>query len=214
MRWILQCFSFPGNDRCVGDIFSAIWSGWVWRKWSKSKALGEEWSPWHWRTSRSVAARIKILCDWSINGIILHLELHQIYTTEVKYSFINSRYLYGPSTSIMLKTSLNFPLVFTWNRLAGVALVVPVVNYRWPSFPDNLIKDDYRRKLVQSALWFADYAPGLLQWWVSQKWLPSTSVMERNPAFFNTKDIDVLKTIPGFPMLTKVSISWSSISNC
>lgn len=89
------------------------------------------------------------------------------------------------------------------HRLAGVALVVPVVNYRWPSFPDNLIKDDYRRKLVQSALWFADYAPGLLQWWVTQKWLPSTSVMERNPAFFNTKDIDVLKTIPGFPMLTK-----------
>lgn len=88
-----------------------------------------------------------------------------------------------------------------------MAFVVPVVNYRWPSFPDNLIKDDYRRKLVQSALWFAEYAPGLLRWWVTQKWLPSTSVMERNPVFFNTRDIDALKTAPGFPMLTKVTIS-------
>lgn len=92
-------------------------------------------------------------------------------------------------------------------RLAGVALVVPVVNYRWPSLPDHLIKDDYRRKLIKWGLFFAEFAPGLLRWWVTQKWLPSTSVLERNPVFFNSRDIEVLKTIPGFPMLSQVTIS-------
>ncbi|XP_048325124.1 uncharacterized protein LOC107409763 isoform X2 [Ziziphus jujuba] len=89
------------------------------------------------------------------------------------------------------------------DRLAGVALVVPVVNYWWPSLPESLIKEDYRRRLVQWSIWVAHYAPGLLYWWVTQKWLPSTSVLEKNPVFFNNRDIDVLKTTPGFPMLTQ-----------
>ncbi|KAJ8767813.1 hypothetical protein K2173_020753 [Erythroxylum novogranatense] len=89
------------------------------------------------------------------------------------------------------------------HRLAGVSLIVPVVNYNWPSLPKILIRDDYRRRLVQWAFWFSKYAPGLLQWWVSQKWLPSTSVLEQNPVFFNPHDIEILKKIPGFPMLTR-----------
>ncbi|XP_065866206.1 uncharacterized protein [Euphorbia lathyris] len=89
------------------------------------------------------------------------------------------------------------------DRLAGAALINPVVNYKWPSLPQSLIKDDYRRKLVQWALWFSKYAPGLLHWWVTQKWLPSTSVLEKNPFFFSTQDIEILKKIPGFPMLSK-----------
>ncbi|QHN93894.1 hypothetical protein HN51_052545 [Arachis hypogaea] len=39
----------------------------------------------------------------------------------------------------------------------------------------------------------------------SQNWLPSNSVIEQNPAFFNTRDIVILKIIPGFPILTKVN---------
>ncbi|XP_057986917.1 uncharacterized protein LOC110659948 isoform X2 [Hevea brasiliensis] len=89
------------------------------------------------------------------------------------------------------------------HRLAGASLIVPVVNYRWPSLPQNLIREDYRRKLVQWALWFSKYAPGLLHWWVTQQWIPSTSVLERNPLFFSTEDIEILKKIPGFPMLSK-----------
>ncbi|KAE8037440.1 hypothetical protein FH972_010025 [Carpinus fangiana] len=88
-------------------------------------------------------------------------------------------------------------------RLAGVAFVVPVVNYTWPSLPDSLIREDYRRKLVQCSIRFANYAPKLLYWWVTQKWLPSTSTLERNPIFFNDRDIDILKTISGFAMLTQ-----------
>ncbi|KAK7263393.1 hypothetical protein RJT34_30982 [Clitoria ternatea] len=94
-------------------------------------------------------------------------------------------------------------LYYIPNRLAGVALIAPVINYQWPSLPDSLIKEDYRRKLVHWSVWLASYSPRLLHWWVSQKWLPSNSVIEKNPAFFNKRDIDILKSIPGFPMLTK-----------
>ncbi|CAN0916775.1 hypothetical protein LINGRAHAP2_LOCUS29889 [Linum grandiflorum] len=66
------------------------------------------------------------------------------------------------------------------DRLEGAALIVPVVNYKWTSLPRSLIKDDYRRRLVQLTYWFSYYAPGLLHWWVTQKWLPSSSVLERN----------------------------------
>ncbi|KAL0537900.1 hypothetical protein IC582_026891 [Cucumis melo] len=88
-------------------------------------------------------------------------------------------------------------------RLAGTALIVPLVNYQWPSLPFSLIKEDYRRKLLKLGLWLSTYTPGLLHWWVSQNWIPSTSVLEKNPVFFNERDIDILKTIPGFPMLSK-----------
>ncbi|EEF38519.1 catalytic, putative [Ricinus communis] len=89
------------------------------------------------------------------------------------------------------------------HRLAGTALIAPVVNYRWASLPQNLIRYDYRRKLIQWALWFSNHAPGLLHWWVTQQWLPSTSVLEKNPLFFSDQDLEVLKKIPGFPMLSK-----------
>lgn len=90
-------------------------------------------------------------------------------------------------------------------RLAGLALIAPVINYKWPSLPGNLIREDYRRKFVGWGLWLAKYCPKLLHWWVTQKWLPSTVVIEKNPALFNKSDIDILKTIPGFQMLSKVT---------
>ncbi|XP_057458761.1 uncharacterized protein LOC130749424 [Lotus japonicus] len=92
------------------------------------------------------------------------------------------------------------------DRLAGLALIAPVINYRWPSLPGSLIREDYRRKLVKWARWFANHCPTLLHWWVTQKWLPSAAVIEKNPAFFNKSDIDILKTISGFPMFTKDSL--------
>ncbi|KAL4011412.1 hypothetical protein IC575_028470 [Cucumis melo] len=89
------------------------------------------------------------------------------------------------------------------NRLAGAALIVPTVNYWWPSLPHSLISKDYRRQLVQWAVWLSHYAPGLLYWWITHKWIPSNAVLERNPIFFNDRDIDILKSIPGFPMFTQ-----------
>jgi hypothetical protein len=84
-------------------------------------------------------------------------------------------------------------------------MIAPTINYEWPSLPKSLVRDDYRKRLIKLAIWLAKYSPRLLQWWVSQKWLPSNSVIEKNPAFFNKRDIEILERIPGFPMLTKVN---------
>ncbi|KAL8255673.1 hypothetical protein R6Q59_030740 [Mikania micrantha] len=89
------------------------------------------------------------------------------------------------------------------HRLAGVALVAPFINYRWPSLPYDLIQDDYRKNLSRWAVWIARHTPGLLHWWLTQKIFPSSSVLDRNPKFFSTKDLEVLKNTPGYQLLSK-----------
>lgn len=90
-----------------------------------------------------------------------------------------------------------------------MAFIAPVVNYRWPSLPKKLIKKDYRRGILKWCLRISKFAPGLLHWWVIQKVFPSTSsVLESNPVYFNSHDMEVLKRITGFPMLTKVILSF------
>lgn len=97
------------------------------------------------------------------------------------------------------------------HRLAGVALIVPTINYEWPSLPQSLIRTDYRRRLIQWSLWIAKHIPGLLYWWITQKVVPSTSVLERNPVYFSDRDIEVLKTTKGFPMLTQDKLQDRSV---
>ncbi|XP_051134057.1 uncharacterized protein LOC127253482 [Andrographis paniculata] len=92
------------------------------------------------------------------------------------------------------------------NRLAGAALVVPYINYMWPTLPNDLIKDDYRKGLSRWSVFVARYTPRLLHWWLTQKIFPSSSVLDRNPVFFCKKDLDVLKYTPGFQVLNKNKI--------
>ncbi|CAM8952884.1 unnamed protein product [Rhodiola kirilowii] len=92
------------------------------------------------------------------------------------------------------------------HRLAGAAMVVPVVNYKWPSLPESLIKDDYRRKSLRWGIRVAKHAPGFLHWWLSNIWFPSDSEIDNNPLYFSTRDLEILKISPGFPMLTKSQI--------
>ncbi|GJX04437.1 lysophospholipase BODYGUARD 1 precursor [Tanacetum coccineum] len=89
------------------------------------------------------------------------------------------------------------------SKLAGVALVVPFINYRWPSLPYDLIQDDYRKNLSKFMVWIARHTPGLLQWWLTQKMFPSSSVLDRNVSFFSTKDMEVVKNTPGYQLLNK-----------
>ncbi|XP_052185092.1 uncharacterized protein LOC127796758 isoform X2 [Diospyros lotus] len=89
------------------------------------------------------------------------------------------------------------------DRLAGAALVVPMINYNWRSLPFDLIKDDYRKNLSRWTLWIARHIPGLLHWWMTQKIFPSSSVLDRNPAFFSAKDLEVLKNTPGYQLLSQ-----------
>jgi len=66
------------------------------------------------------------------------------------------------------------------NRLAGAALLAPVINYRWPGFPANLSGEAYYEQARQDqwALRVPYYAPWLTYWWMSQKWFPSSSVIQ------------------------------------
>ncbi|KAF8380298.1 hypothetical protein HHK36_027780 [Tetracentron sinense] len=65
-------------------------------------------------------------------------------------------------------------------RLAGAAMLAPVINYRWPGFPNNLSKEAYYQqgKGDQWALRVAYYVPWLLNWWLNQSWLPSPTVIK------------------------------------
>lgn len=131
------------------------------------------------------------------------MELSQIYSTQAITSKSNLHMSLLCFNNVTESSDL--PEIY-FCRLAGAALVVPVINYRWPSLPDSLIKKDYRRRLIKWSYWILKYAPGLLHWWVTQKLFPLTSGIEKNPVFFNNRDIEVLEKTKGFPMLTRVTI--------
>ncbi|KAK4353644.1 hypothetical protein RND71_025838 [Anisodus tanguticus] len=64
-------------------------------------------------------------------------------------------------------------------RLAGAALLAPVINFWWPGFPANLTKQAFDEQLVrdQWAYRVIHYAPWLVYWWNTQKWFPGLSVI-------------------------------------
>lgn len=89
-------------------------------------------------------------------------------------------------------------------RLAGVAMIVPIINYKWRSLPNELTKDDYRKNLCRWIIWLLRHTPGLLHWWLTQKLFPSANVLDHSPAFFNNKDLDSLRNTPGYQLFTQV----------
>lgn len=83
------------------------------------------------------------------------------------------------------------------NRLAGATLMTPVTNYWWPAFPSNLSTQAYYKQPVQDqwAVRVAHYFPWLTYWWITQKWFPSSSVVQRNPAVFSQQDLSILSKL-------------------
>lgn len=74
--------------------------------------------------------------------------------------------------------------------------MVPSVNYWWPSFPSTLADEGFKRRPVQDqwTLRVAHYAPWLLYWYMTQKWFPSLSFLQRNFVdIFCPKDMEILK---------------------
>lgn len=96
-------------------------------------------------------------------------------------------------------------------RLAGVALVVPFVNYKWRTLPKDLVKNDYRKQLCRWVIWITCYARGLLHWWLTQKVFPSASVLDGNPQFFCERDLEVLKNTPGYQLFTQDGLKDRSV---
>ncbi|GAB2274615.1 hypothetical protein Dimus_009384 [Dionaea muscipula] len=81
------------------------------------------------------------------------------------------------------------------HRLEGAALVVPFINHWWPSFPPKLSAQGFKflPKKDQCTMWIARHVPGLLFWWLSQKWFPSSDILRRSPILFSKRDIETLK---------------------
>ncbi|CAA7027896.1 unnamed protein product [Microthlaspi erraticum] len=90
------------------------------------------------------------------------------------------------------------------HRLSGVAFVAPAVNYLWPSIPEKLIKNDYRRVLIKWCLWISKHDHGMLDWWVIQKlFLAAFLVIASIQVYLNSHDNEAHKRTSHITMLNK-----------
>lgn len=94
-------------------------------------------------------------------------------------------------------------------RLAGAALLAPVINYWWPGFPKDLAAEEFGRQFPEDQ-WagrVAWYAPWLVHWWNSQKWFPSNSVVAGRPNF-TAPDLEIISKRGDCPF-DLVRVFWS-----
>ncbi|XP_050380330.1 uncharacterized protein LOC126797687 [Argentina anserina] len=80
------------------------------------------------------------------------------------------------------------------HRLAGAALLAPVVNYWWTGIPENLSNEAYYQQFQQDqwAVRVSHYAPWLTYFWNTQKWFPSSSVFAHSTDILSQPDKEVL----------------------
>uniref|UniRef100_A0A803R0R1 AB hydrolase-1 domain-containing protein n=1 Tax=Cannabis sativa TaxID=3483 RepID=A0A803R0R1_CANSA len=76
------------------------------------------------------------------------------------------------------------------HRIAGAALIAPVVNYWWPGLPANLSNAAFNRELWNDRLTYSvsHHAPWLAYWWNTQKWFPSSSVLNLSLDVLSSED--------------------------
>ncbi|CAA2955640.1 Hypothetical predicted protein [Olea europaea subsp. europaea] len=84
------------------------------------------------------------------------------------------------------------------HRLAGAALVAPVINYWWSSFPANLSSEAYNLQPLEDqwALRVAHYTSWLVYWWNTQKWFPASSATAGKPNL-SAPDLKIVSKIAG-----------------
>uniref|UniRef100_A0A0D9XLN4 AB hydrolase-1 domain-containing protein n=1 Tax=Leersia perrieri TaxID=77586 RepID=A0A0D9XLN4_9ORYZ len=90
-------------------------------------------------------------------------------------------------------------------RIAGAAMMAPVVNYWWPGFPPEEAAAAYGRQSYgdQWALRVSHHAPGILHWWMEQSWLPTSTVVDNTTFLPNKRDADVRRTLTADGTLQK-----------
>ncbi|XP_073002416.1 probable lysophospholipase BODYGUARD 2 isoform X1 [Typha latifolia] len=78
-------------------------------------------------------------------------------------------------------------------RLAGAALLAPVINYRWPGFPKDLASEEYNKQDPgdQWALRVSYYAPALLHWYMEQSWIPTSTAVKGTTYLPNKLDEEI-----------------------
>jgi len=94
-------------------------------------------------------------------------------------------------------------------RLAGAAMVVPIINYWWPSFPAELSRQAFKRLVVpeQRTLWIAHNIPSLLYLWMTQRWFPSSAAAMHHPEIFSKHDMEVLQKMMAMSKTIEVNHS-------
>ncbi|KAK3156946.1 hypothetical protein QOZ80_2AG0114200 [Eleusine coracana subsp. coracana] len=83
------------------------------------------------------------------------------------------------------------------HRLAGAAMLAPVVNYWWPGFPADLSAAAYGKQQYgdQWALRVSHHAPGILHWWMEQAWLPTSTVVDNTTHLPNKRDAEIRRAL-------------------
>lgn len=83
------------------------------------------------------------------------------------------------------------------HRLAGAAMLAPVVNYWWPGFPSPMSSESYARQARgdQWALRVSHHAPAILHWWMDQRWLPTSTVVDNTTPLPNKRDAEVRRAL-------------------
>ncbi|XP_013624499.1 PREDICTED: uncharacterized protein LOC106330604 [Brassica oleracea var. oleracea] len=86
------------------------------------------------------------------------------------------------------------------NRLAGAALLGPVINYWWRNLPRDITREAFSLTppADQWALRVAHHAPWLTYWWNTQKWFPFSNVIAGNKVIFSRQDMEVVSKLGGF----------------
>ncbi|KNA05333.1 hypothetical protein SOVF_191330 [Spinacia oleracea] len=96
------------------------------------------------------------------------------------------------------------------HRLAGVAFIVPVINYWWPSLPSEICSKAYS-KLALKEQWrlrLIHYSPKLA--WSVQRWFPFPtihSILKDNPKAFSESDLAIMKILSDVPAPDKDMIA-------
>ncbi|KAF5198901.1 Alpha/beta-Hydrolases superfamily protein [Thalictrum thalictroides] len=89
---------------------------------------------------------------------------------------------------------------FTWGclKIAGAALLSPVVNHWWPSLPSSLSKEVFRRQHLRNQwnIRLAHYVPQFYSWFI-QRFYARSGVVLVDPETFSPKDKEILKQMVG-----------------
>jgi len=83
-------------------------------------------------------------------------------------------------------------------RIAGIALSAPLVNYWWSGVPPHEANAAWNTQIVgdKMSLLVAHYMPSLLYWYMTQSWFPTSSLAPQTGfGAFSQMDIDILKRL-------------------
>lgn len=75
--------------------------------------------------------------------------------------------------------------------------MVPFVNFWWRCFPPKLSKEALGTlpRPDQRTFRVARHAPWLINWWMTQKWFTSLSIMQGNLDIFCPSDREILRKL-------------------